>query len=361
MNSMRGGAQQTDLMANGCTNMSNIGAPWELDKWLHVDEHRCSCAPHSTLAVKYHLKSGDAVHSSVPMKTCSIPMPRQGLRHLNFSGPAGEAPAYPAFEIDGGFYGKDLRKALGGHRLWIDIGANLGTLSVALALANPTARGWAFEPNPVTFAFLERNIQANGLAHRIEAINAGITADGRSIYMPRCVLMHPGGSQMASTQWSAETGGPASNNRCFSGSCKHKAEKVRECMRDDPSMVPLKSVALTDALAKARGRGGGVRTLGLLKVDCEGCEHEVMEMLEHVRTNGAVSRITGECHPLNKLEPSKVARCLKVLRGQECNYGISPWMTCNPPPRAKPRATTSLSKNSLVTKTRAGWGPHTTG
>ena len=157
------------LLPNGCANMSSIGAPWELHKWIHVDEHRCSCEAHSALDATYVVSSGSTIQAKIPMKTCSLPMPRQRLRDLNFSGPAGEAPAYPAFEIDGGVYGTDLRNALGGHRVWIDIGANLGTLSIALALANPTARGWAFEPNPVTFAFLQRNIHANGLADRIHA------------------------------------------------------------------------------------------------------------------------------------------------------------------------------------------------
>lgn len=263
-----------ELLTNGCANMSNIGAPWELDRWLHVDEHRCSCIAHATLGVTYQLSSGSAAHTKIPMKTCSIPMRRQRLRDLDFAGPAGEAPAYPAFEIDSGVYGSDLRQALHGHHLWIDIGSNLGTLSIALALANPAATGWAFEPNPVTFGFLQRNIHANGLADRIHAINAGITSDGRTIYMPRCLLAeHASGSQMASTQWSNRGGGVHETaNRCFSASCRRKAELLRACMQNDPSMVPLRSVTLTKALETARAysrrqRSGGERSVGLLKVE----------------------------------------------------------------------------------------------
>jgi methylase of polypeptide subunit release factors len=109
------------------------------------------------------------------------------------SAPRGDIPAYPVFEIDGGVYGR-LHSVLAprnGRRpgnepikKWIDVGANLGVLSIALALANPAAVGWAYEPNPATFAYLRANIAANGLEGRLHAVNAGVTRHGRPIFMP---------------------------------------------------------------------------------------------------------------------------------------------------------------------------------
>ena len=40
-------------------------------------------------------------------------------------------------------------------------------MSIGIALANPDAHGWAYEPNPLTFAFLQSNLAANGVAHRV--------------------------------------------------------------------------------------------------------------------------------------------------------------------------------------------------
>ena len=74
------------------------------------------------------------------------------------------------------------------------------------------------------------------------------------------------------------------------------------------------------------------------QVDCEGCEHEVMGEIEEAAASGAVTRVTGECHALRGLAPAKAARCLKVLRGLECKHGISPYLTCNRPPRGTPAA-----------------------
>ena len=115
---------------------------------------------------------------------------------MHMFAPRMDVPAYVGYELDRGDYGhlmsskRPARWPSGGGR-WVDIGANLGFLSIALALANPRAYGVAFEPNPSTFAFLERNIAANGVGDRVKAINAGVTLDGRPIQMPRCMVLCP--------------------------------------------------------------------------------------------------------------------------------------------------------------------------
>ena len=187
--------------------------------WIDTDTNNCSC-PRDTL-------------NGVAAKVCSIPMPVQRLPPITVWGPSQDTPAYPAYEIDRKeMYGR-LRNALGhspGAKRWLDVGANLGVLSISLALANPNATGVALEPNPTTFAFLQRNIAANGLAGRITAVHAGLSADGKALQMPRCVVQARGGSQMASTQWRGGT----STNTCFSPSCRKKQERMRECMQGDP-------------------------------------------------------------------------------------------------------------------------------
>jgi hypothetical protein len=129
-------------------------------------------------------------------------------------------------------------------------------------------------------------IKSNGLQNRITPVNAGVSADGRTLQMPRCVIAHQGGSQMASTQWltRGDGRGAISRNRCFSGSCSHKAELIRSCMLANPAMAHVHSVSIEAALSMATSSGLAPQTPGgtvarrphapvaLLKVDCEGCE-----------------------------------------------------------------------------------------
>ena len=107
------------------------GAPWERDRWLSRTQN-CSC-------------NGTRIAGRIA-KFCSLPMPSQRLPPLHIASPVGDVPAYPAYEIDRGTYGTlrtVMRSRRGGQqRRFIDIGANLGTYSIALALANPDKHIW---------------------------------------------------------------------------------------------------------------------------------------------------------------------------------------------------------------------------
>lgn len=54
----------------------------------------------------------------------------------------------------------------------LDIGAHVGSHSIALAALNPSLRFCCFEPQFPLFLLAERNIHENNLSHRIEAYNA---------------------------------------------------------------------------------------------------------------------------------------------------------------------------------------------
>ena len=47
----------------------------------------------------------------------------------------------------------------------LDVGANIGLYTLALAALAPKGSVWGFEPAPATFGFLSKNIEINGLAH----------------------------------------------------------------------------------------------------------------------------------------------------------------------------------------------------
>ena len=71
--------------------------------------------------------------------------------------------------------------------LFVDVGANVGAYTV-LASGVIGARTIAFEPNPSTFKYLERNIAENGSGTRARGINAALGAPAAinraTVYLP---------------------------------------------------------------------------------------------------------------------------------------------------------------------------------
>lgn len=122
----------------------------------------------------------------------------------------------------------------------IDVGANIGVVSILLAKRHPDLRILAFEPNPRSFADLERNISLNK-TDNVKAINLAVTADGRD-----CILHSPGNQHLCSTLW--------------------PSEGVEPDDLDDVNSTTLDRIFVEHEIERCR----------LLKVDCEGCEHEIL-------------------------------------------------------------------------------------
>jgi FkbM family methyltransferase len=75
-------------------------------------------------------------------------------------------PVYEIFAEDAYRIG-ELTHDLGSEPTVLDIGAQVGCFSVALASAVPGARVHAYEASPVTAKWLRRNVRANGLDDRV--------------------------------------------------------------------------------------------------------------------------------------------------------------------------------------------------
>lgn len=56
----------------------------------------------------------------------------------------------------------------------LDVGANIGYYSIAIARANPERSVVSFEPIPATFELLRRNLELNGVEN-VKAVNAGVS------------------------------------------------------------------------------------------------------------------------------------------------------------------------------------------
>ena len=135
----------------------------------------------------------------------------------------------------------------------LDIGANIGTFTVAAALAAIAGRVYAIEPEPGNFAMLRQNVELNRLRN-VELLQAAVGAAAGE-----AVLGHDG--NLSSLMWDRGAGAEA---------------------------VPV--VTLASLVAR-------MGTVDLLKMDCEGAEFDILystppEALQKIR------RITMEYHNL---------------------------------------------------------------
>ena len=171
----------------------------------------------------------------------------------------------------------------------VDVGCNLGDFSIAAWKQNPRLHILCLEPMPVTYVFLRWNLLANrvpllsaqsfGAPHArrggVLALQSAVTADGREVVVEYSPLM----SGFGVTSASAERG--------VLGSFVLPA--TRSGVHANTTRATVGSLEL-DRFLKARG----VRRLRMLKMDCEGCEHEVIPRMRDLLRRTAT--FTGELH-----------------------------------------------------------------
>jgi len=130
----------------------------------------------------------------------------------------------------------------------VDIGAYIGDFALLAAKRLHARRVIAVEPSPSNFALLEKNVADNGFSDRIELVKAAVT-DGRPAMLN---IDAPEDAQ-------------------FRVSAYYNASGLKE----------VRGISLEELL-------GGVETVDLLKIDCEGGEYLILqntpdEVLGHVQ------------------------------------------------------------------------------
>lgn len=140
----------------------------------------------------------------------------------------------------------------------VDVGAHVGAFACLVAKRHPQARVIAFEPIPENFAALQANLAANGIGN-VTAVNRALSADGRELELVVALRENSGG-----------------------GSAQQRDAALPAHQR---RRVP--STTLDEVLAGLPGR------CRLLKIDCEGSEHEI---LRASRLLDRVDHLRGEFH-----------------------------------------------------------------
>jgi FkbM family methyltransferase len=159
-----------------------------------------------------------------------------------------------------------------GSRVLLDIGANIGSVTLDRAWRDESVRVDAYEPNPATFEALQRNIRANRLEPRVRTFQEAVTGQNG------VVLLWTGESSvLSSTNGGAAIGGAALS-------------------------VP------TVSLDRAISRTGAERVS--VKIDAEGAEVEMLESASPAAL-AAIDELVLEYH--DSLVPEARVRCLAVL------------------------------------------------
>jgi FkbM family methyltransferase len=145
--------------------------------------------------------------------------------------------------------------------LVVDLGAHIGGFSILAASAWPSARIIACEADPENFALLKRNLA--GLRN-VESIQAAVVAENVSEIEFNMVV-----------DKAAHNSGGGS------------------CVRDEPGTVKRRVPALSvEKLWNQRSLG----VCNLLKLDCEGCEVQILRALAKARLLKGIQLIVGEWH-----------------------------------------------------------------
>ncbi len=69
--------------------------------------------------------------------------------------------------------------------VFIDVGANIGALSIYALKSDLFSEGIAIEPDPHNFAILRRNLVLNGFEHQVRAVEAAASAAAGQLHLVR--------------------------------------------------------------------------------------------------------------------------------------------------------------------------------
>ena len=167
----------------------------------------------------------------------------------------------------------------------IDLGANIGLVTLDWASKVRQVRIHAYEPNPSTNRILQRNIDANGLGQRVTV-------------HPEAVAGAPGEMRLWTNVHSMIATG-YSDTAPRSGAI-------------------AETVPVIDLNEVVRRAGGSV---ALLKMDTEGAEAETLEGAT-AATLRSIGQMVLEYH--ESLCPNALTRCRKVLEGADFHCRIRP-------------------------------------
>lgn len=152
----------------------------------------------------------------------------------------------------------------------VDIGGNVGMVSIYLAKIYPFLKIYAFEPVKENYENFLKNIKLNNIPDGIITLeNKAVTKDGRKINM-NIVPSNKGGSSISDI---------AGNN------CNYQKDNL-----------DIESITLNEIFKQHK-----ITKLKLLKIDCEGSEYEILYNANKTNLK-KITAIRGEFHSNKNIE-----------------------------------------------------------
>ena len=151
----------------------------------------------------------------------------------------------------------------------VDIGANIGIVSIYLAKKYPFLKIYAYEPVIENFNNFLENIKLNKIPEgTITAVNKAVTSNGRNVSMNINVI---------------NSGGSSLDNIIAQG-------EKKDILNTNIQSTTLEKIITDNSIAN----------LKLLKIDCEGAEYEIL-MNTSSKILKSIEIIRGEYHENKKL------------------------------------------------------------
>jgi FkbM family methyltransferase len=171
----------------------------------------------------------------------------------------------------------------------VDIGANIGSVTLFWAAKSPSLRIYSYEPNPSAFDTLSRNVDASSLRNRVETFQEAV---GRRTGELNLWVDVPTDLSTGYSDTSPSEGG---------------------------RRITVPVIGL-DEIWQRMNKG----TIWLLKVDTEGAEVDILEGASE-SVLGAVQYAIIEYH--DNIFPGAYKRCRQVLdtAGFQCRVLVHPW------------------------------------
>ncbi|GBF93387.1 hypothetical protein Rsub_06425 [Raphidocelis subcapitata] len=204
-----------------------------------------------------------------------------------------------------------------GRSLVVDVGSNIGDAAVTAALRAPKSRVLAFEPAPTTYFYLCYNAWVNGVPLLAEADLANPEAAG--------LLAVHGAAGARSGTMTVRWSDTISINAAVGTDSQ---------IIGDWNSAEVPAIRLKDYLADH-----GVERVDVFKIDCEGCEFELIPDFESwlLPKDGKVGRVTGEIHMVlltntpthaGKATKEQGAEMTRILEARGCKPHASAIVNC---------------------------------
>ncbi len=169
----------------------------------------------------------------------------------------------------------------------LDIGAHVGTTAILLSLMYPKMKIYSFEPSPINFKYLTYNVANLNLGDRIHTYHNAVSMHDETIEFEHSP----------------------------DDSTSSKATRLGKTWGKLPKSIShVKSISIMTILNK-------IDHFDFIKLDCEGCEVELIPMIIAIYTKNPDCHLAGEFHEWHLRTRSNVSNIsIKKTRSALCKF-----------------------------------------